>query len=92
MKNMEKTRKLLNEGKRDLVKSFDSQLENVKATKEELEQFSEQLKDEPKHIQEHIKKHYNIRKILQNVNKEADLHDEIDRAISFLDNLLKHTA
>ena len=89
--NLQKTRKELEDTKGDMIVSFDKHLGNIETTKEELENFKEQLKEKnvPDEIQEREIGFYGIRKKLNTVIQEKSRYDSIDEAIEFLDSILK---
>lgn len=77
--------------KQRLVNTFDEKvLPNVKATKEELEDVRKQFKEQgvSEDRMDMALADYNIRKQLNIINREADLHAELDKAIGFLGSLL----
>ena len=89
MKNVKEALEQFEESKETLPKSFDSHLENIKVTKEELEQLKEHYKDYPEYFRDREIGLFNIKKKLQVVLNEKQLHDNIDEAIEFLNRLLK---
>jgi len=89
LKNVKKALGEFKESKKTLPKSFDSHLENIKVTKEELEQLKEHYKEYPEYFRDREIGLFNIKKKLQVVLNEKALHDNIDEAIKFLNELLK---
>lgn len=78
-------RKEMKKNKKELIETFESKvLPNIQLTKEELENLREQMKDASPERIEHATLEYNVRKKLSIINREADLHEELDKAIEFL--------
>ena len=77
----------LEKAKAELSLSFVDILDKIETSNEELKKFKEELKDLPQYIIDREAKAYHIRKKLNSINKEADFHDELDRAIGFLSYL-----
>ena len=78
--------------KSQLVESFEKKaLEpaNIKLTKEQLEEMRERMKNYPKAIIERNIEFAQVNKILNTVISEKQLHDKLDEAIEFLNELLK---
>ncbi len=78
------------DNKEQLIKTFDKKvLPNCEVKKEELEGLREQMKDASEEKMRYAELEYNVRKQINIINREADLHAELDKAIGFLDKLIK---
>lgn len=89
-KNIKRTKVSFETTKEQMVQSFDKELENVSATKEELERARKKWKEEglDENVIEQEIQRYDIRKKLEIVLQEKRHHDKLDEAIEFLDGIL----
>ena len=76
--------------KSQMQDSFDEQLGNIEITKDELEKLKAQLTQFPKYVLDRELKHYHILKKLGVVEKEQQLYNRLDSAISFLEEQLEY--
>lgn len=89
-KNIKRTKTELEMTKEQMIQSFDKNLANISATKEELEKARERWREQgldENIIEEEIQR-YDIRKKLQIVLQEKGHYDKLDEAIAFLDDIL----
>jgi hypothetical protein len=80
--------KELKDGKQLLYDTIDGSLATIKLTKEELKEYKEKLKGYPDFVIEREANLYHIRKKLNMVTTEANLHAQLDQAIAFLEDVL----
>ncbi len=86
--------KELKQNKKMLINTFDEKvLAQIGTTKKELEEVREHFKEKgvTDERMDMALEDYNIRKKLNIINKEADLHGELDKAIGFLGSLIEYT-
>lgn len=91
LKNINKTKKDFVNTKGKLYDTLDNKLSNLEATKSELERYKQALIErgitDEFEIAEYLQD-YPINKKLQFVLHEMSLHDQLDAAIEFLDEVI----
>jgi hypothetical protein len=89
--NTKQLHKEMKENKKQLIDTFeDKVLPNIQLTKKELEELRAQMEGASPERLAHAELEYNVRKKLSIINREADLHEQLDQAIDFLGKLIQY--